>query len=289
MTDDQMDGSPSFLAGLARRRNALLARIREDLDADERVTAAWLEGSFGRGTEDAWSDIDLHVVVRDDALAAWLGGRDDWFARLGHPVMVMPSSASELGDWQGVLFAGPVFLDLAVHPVSTATREADTRLLFARVDIPIRTGPPLDDDERRSWLRHDLDFFWAMTPVALKYIGRGRTDRALTMIDLLSGTFVRLWRLVHDPARRDAGGMHWLHPERDASLIAIMPRFGATIDPPAMLDAVSRLMEAIRDLHPEIERLGVAIPGGAVAEIERFRDEVMREVVHHRVDAPARH
>lgn len=287
MTAAGTGAHPRFLVELARRRDALLVRIREDLETDERAAAAWLEGSFGRGTADAWSDIDLHVVVRDDALTAWLGGRNDWFAQLGRPVMVMPSSASELGDWQGVVFEGPVWLALAVHPVSTATRELDTRLLFARADIPLRVVAPFDDEERRSRLQHDLDFFWAMTPIALKYIGRGRIDRALTMIDLLGGTFVRLWRLVHDPARRDAGGAHWLHPQRDADVVHLVPRFDAPIDLPATLDAITQLMAEVRRMHPQIERLGVAVPAKAVAEIDRFRDQVTGMAVRDRGDPSA--
>ena len=287
MTEAGRKDRPAFLVDLAHQRDDLLARVEGALRSDERVLAAWLEGSFGRGTADAWSDIDLHIVVRDDALTAWLGGRDAWFARLGHPVMVMPSSVSELGDWQGIVFEGPVWLDLAVHPVSTATRDVETPLLFARVDIPTRMADALDDDERQSRLQRDLDFFWAMTPIALKYVGRGRTDRTLTLIDLLGGTFVRLWRLIHDPARRGAGGLHWLHPERDAALIAVMPRFDPTIDPPATLDAVTRLMAEVRGLHAEIARLGVAIPVDAVREIEWFRDDVAGMVASDRGDPAA--
>lgn len=137
-----------FPAVLEQRRDALFGRIREELEADERVVAAWLAGSFGRGTEDAWSDLDLHVVVRDDALAGWLGARARWLGRLGRPLMIMPSSASERGDWQGILFEGPVWLDLAVHPASTSERLRDTRLLFARADIPVCGFSPLDDEER---------------------------------------------------------------------------------------------------------------------------------------------
>jgi len=278
MTRDREDTLSQFPAVLGWQRDALFARIRENLEADHRVVAAWLAGSFGRGTEDAWSDLDLHVVIRDDALAPWLRERERWFARLGRPLMVMPSPASERGDWQGVVFAGPVWLDLAVHPVSTATREADTRLLFALADIPLRTVAPLDDEERRSRLQHDLDFFWAMTPIALKYIGRGRTDRAVRMVELLMEAFVRLWRYVRDPERIDAAGASWLHLERDSALITAMPRFGATIDPPGALTVVSRLMDGVRDLHPEIERHGIEIPDPVVREIERFRDEVANMV-----------
>lgn len=167
-------------------------------------------------------------------------------------------------------------------------RDPDTRLLFARLDILIREAGPLDDEERLGKLRHDIDFFWAMAPIALKYIGRGRTNRAVRMVDLLAGTYARLWRLVHDPARRDAGDASWLHPERDAALIVVLPRFGATIDPPAVLNAVNHLIGEVHRLHPAIARLGVAIPEEAVAEIERFRDQVAGRFSRERRDEHGR-
>lgn len=262
---------------LSRRRDRILATLEDVLRADERVLAAWLEGSFGRGTADAWSDIDLHVVIRDDALARWLEQRDDLYRRLGRPVLVMPSSASEKGDYQGVIFAGPVWVDLAIHPASTAMREPDTRFLFDRAAVPVRLSAPIAA-ERRSQLRHNLEFFWAMSPIALKYIGRGRTQRAVTQCDLLFGSFVNVWRLLHDPERRDAGGVHWLHPERDAELIRLLPGFGAVIDPPAALDVVTRLMDAMRRLHPALNDLDVAVPPEVITEIAAFRDEIARQL-----------
>ncbi|HEV2065959.1 MAG TPA: nucleotidyltransferase domain-containing protein, partial [Thermomicrobiales bacterium] len=78
MTEAGRDDGPAFLVELARQRDDLLVRVEDALRSDERVVAAWLAGSFGRGTEDAWSDLDLHVVVRDDALAGWLGARERW-------------------------------------------------------------------------------------------------------------------------------------------------------------------------------------------------------------------
>lgn len=49
-------------ADVSRRqaeRDALLRTIEAALRADERVVAAWLVGSLGRGTADALSDLDL--------------------------------------------------------------------------------------------------------------------------------------------------------------------------------------------------------------------------------------
>jgi len=46
-------------------REAVLQRISAQLAADERVVAAWILGSLGRGRGDALSDIDVRVVVAD--------------------------------------------------------------------------------------------------------------------------------------------------------------------------------------------------------------------------------
>ena len=60
---------------LPNTRDTLLARIHTTLAADSHVVAAWLGGSVGRGEADAFSDLDVTVVV-DDARAATLCGVD---------------------------------------------------------------------------------------------------------------------------------------------------------------------------------------------------------------------
>jgi predicted nucleotidyltransferase len=44
----------------------LLADLERHARGDERVRAAWLEGSFATGTADASSDLDLHLAVTDE-------------------------------------------------------------------------------------------------------------------------------------------------------------------------------------------------------------------------------
>ncbi|MEI2776454.1 MAG: nucleotidyltransferase domain-containing protein [Tetrasphaera sp.] len=41
--------------------------LQAQLAADPQVRAAWLAGSFGRGIADRYSDIDLHLLLRDVA------------------------------------------------------------------------------------------------------------------------------------------------------------------------------------------------------------------------------
>ena len=52
------------------RQQALLDATLAVLEPDERILAAWLGGSFGQGSADEWSDVDVHTCVADDDLVA---------------------------------------------------------------------------------------------------------------------------------------------------------------------------------------------------------------------------
>jgi hypothetical protein len=45
----------------------LIDRVSEVLGSDERIVAAYLVGGFAVGNADAWSDVDLQFVIRDEA------------------------------------------------------------------------------------------------------------------------------------------------------------------------------------------------------------------------------
>ena len=49
----------------------LVERVRDDLLTDGRVRGLWLTGSLGTGTDDAFSDVDMFVLVRDDDLPGY--------------------------------------------------------------------------------------------------------------------------------------------------------------------------------------------------------------------------
>lgn len=51
----------------ARRLSETLNLLAAACGDDQRVRAAWLKGSFARGEADEWSDIDLHLLIRDQA------------------------------------------------------------------------------------------------------------------------------------------------------------------------------------------------------------------------------
>ena len=46
-------------------QDVFLARLQPCRENDERIRSAWLEGSFGRGDADRYSDIDLHLLMSE--------------------------------------------------------------------------------------------------------------------------------------------------------------------------------------------------------------------------------
>src|SRR5215467_7790041 len=56
--------------------------------ADERVVAAFLGGSYARGTADEYSDLDFGLIITDEAYDDFLAGRQAFLHRLGEPVLL---------------------------------------------------------------------------------------------------------------------------------------------------------------------------------------------------------
>ena len=73
---------------LPRKQQAVINRFVAACEADERVVAAFLGGSYARGTADAYSDLDLGLITTDDAYEDFLAGREAFIRLLGEPVFL---------------------------------------------------------------------------------------------------------------------------------------------------------------------------------------------------------
>jgi hypothetical protein len=249
----------------------LLGRVIAALVADPRVAAAWLSGSFGRGEGDMWADLDLHIAIFDEHFESYLAERPQLYMQVGQPLLIqaeMPSNAVNGGRLQLVVYSGCHEIDWNIGPLSQAERWPASRMLIERVPIPIATPPALTPDERLVKADHWLTFFWAMAPIAVKYVGRSDTRRAVSQLDLMTTAYIALWRLVTFPDGPDP----WqpatnrpLEPELDARI----PRVGVSIDAQSALDVIRALCAQVEELHLALAALGAAIPDAMPAEVER--------------------
>lgn len=268
------------LDDLGARRDDILARIVDKTSQDKWVVAVWLTGSFGRGEDDAWSDLDLHLAIEDAHLDAWWRARDEYYRAIALPLLILPertSNAQEGARMQLVSFPGPVEVDWNVGPVGVATRPSTSQMLVARRDIPVARPWSLDPDTRRDRLQWATDYFWAMTPIAVKYVGRGATSRAVDQIKLLATRgLTEVWRGVHASPSLSSP-----NPRVEPGLAAILPVLDPVIDDSRCLEAIVTAMSAMVVLKPELEAAGVRWPAALVPQVEALV-EVARRAIDQR-------
>jgi hypothetical protein len=181
----------------ARNRDALFSRLLASLQADERFVAAWLTGSFGRGTEDNLSDFDLRIVVADayvnilcscepDATTYTTNGtseeRRTLYRQFGEP-LILREAPSFASDGEGGCFNHVVYRETAttidwvfIPQTSARIPSEECRLLFDKVGLSMRPPPVAESlAERVAQAGREIGTFWFMTNVAIKYLLRGNT------------------------------------------------------------------------------------------------------------------
>ncbi|MDQ6879368.1 MAG: nucleotidyltransferase domain-containing protein [Candidatus Dormibacteraeota bacterium] len=184
------------LARQAAHRDAWLRDIAQSLANDERFTAAWLVGSFGTGSADELSDIDLVVVIDDRQADAVLEHAVQEIARFGETVWLqeVPGNAPSGGAYVSAGFKStplPIAVDWYWHRLRLAVYPSDAHLVFDKegvrpsdppasfAELMSRRVPPGADRVRPAPSDADrIGFFWAMVPVAAKYGARGWDEKA---------------------------------------------------------------------------------------------------------------
>lgn len=198
------------LESYSQQREILLLRIVETLSRDERFVAGWLTGSFSRDEADAFSDIDLTLVVAEEASdtlcirfeqvsAQTTPERFSLFGQFGTPALIHENNnnAPEGGTFTFVLYAeSATMVDWILFPQTKATRPFQSRVLFDKVGIPVSSLPkPEDMEQSKKYVAEQWAFFWMMTAVTIKYINRGDGVFAAQWIE-------NLHKLIRDIERR---------------------------------------------------------------------------------------
>lgn len=195
-------------------RNRLLRRLRVALEKDARVRAVWLQGSCARGATDALSDLDLVVVVSDEAMNTVAGDpakptdyrhvlnspRGIWVAQVAEPPLLLleaPQNAPTGGAFLTSFIrgeAGPQQVDWEWLPQSTACRPLETRLLFDRARTPCETEPPeagqpgpAPDRTPFEVAAHAVPWFWATLMWNAKHAARSPSDSHMPMLGQTQG------------------------------------------------------------------------------------------------------
>ncbi|MGO9453465.1 MAG: nucleotidyltransferase domain-containing protein [Candidatus Binataceae bacterium] len=185
---------------------ALIERIKTTLQPDRRVRALFLTGSFGCGTADRYSDVDL-LLITDP-------GRQEEFLRSWPDIL---GSISEVVFWQRPFPAAPLLnaitsewlrCDLLVfdpHQIKIRSQKSlkvllDESNLYATLpaDDPMRGGPG-----KLGAIINEFIRVFGLCPVA---IGREEYVVAVTGAGLLRTSLIQLF--LEENGIRDAAALH---------------------------------------------------------------------------------
>jgi hypothetical protein len=242
--------------------------MTESLRQDDRFEAAWLTGSYGRGEADAYSDLDLAVVVAAgfvptlcDRPAMVQGGtipaRLALISQFGQPAVLHENhyNAPSGGTMTFALYAetGGV-VDWVLMPRESAKRPVDSRLLFDKVGIPVETPVAPDMSQRQAAIAEKTAFFWMMQTVTLKYIARRDSVKVQGLLETLA-------QILYDLDRMIAGEVWRYH--RGSRI----PLQTSQADQLALCLALRDQMLAV---YPSLAQLGITLPPPPTATIDHL-------------------
>ncbi|WUJ74615.1 nucleotidyltransferase domain-containing protein [Kribbella soli] len=258
MTDNAREYSAS--SGTADSgQQALIDRAEYVLSKDDRVLGVWLVGSFGRGTHDRFSDVDLWVVVAADDADSFC---DDW-----------PKTSDQISPTVFRRALGPrvfnhITPDWLRFDVSVGTPDAigsrtrstakplyDPHGLSAELAAP--GAPRQPDPARVEFITVEFLRVLGLLPVA---IGREEYVVGQSGAGLLRQMLIDL--MLEDVAVEDRGGalhLDSLLPADRQQLLAGLPPLEATRESviTANLTCATHFLPLARNLHT---RCGITWP-----------------------------
>jgi hypothetical protein len=173
--------------------------------ADARVLAAFLGGSYASGAADAYSDLDLYLITTDEGYEDFLVGKEAFIRQLGEPLFLEDWGTAHycffiLADGvEGELGIGHASRFKHIHGGAYAVL-VDKQNILSGVDFPMHTADPA---EQIDTLRRLIMTFWHEVAHFNKALAREQTWFAYGSLEVMRNICINLARLHYNFA--DAG------------------------------------------------------------------------------------
>jgi predicted nucleotidyltransferase len=185
---------------LPSNHRKVIDRFMAVCQADERVFAAFLGGSYTRASADAYSDLDLGLITADEAYQDFLAGRAAFVRQLGEPLLV-----EDFDNPHNLfcIFADGTECELAVGRAGQFTHihagpyqvVLDKNGILAGAVFP---GNLPARAEQVETLRRLIYWFWHDLSHFITAMGRGQLWWASGQLEVLRRICVNLARLKHN-------------------------------------------------------------------------------------------
>lgn len=243
---------------LPPNHQALLNRFVAACQADARVMAAFLGGSYARGAADAYSDLDLYLITTDDAFEDFYAGREAFMRRLGEPAFLEYFNRPDIvffifpDGTEGELGLGRESRFDHIHAGPYIVLLDKKRILAGAVFPRLEPAQAAQIETLRRlvyWFWHDLSHF-------ITALGRGQLWWAYGQLEVLRRYCVNLARLRQNFSDADAGEEVYFKLEQAIPLEPLSPLLATfcPMEQGAMLQAALVILRFYRELAPPLAR-----------------------------------
>ena len=239
-------------------QRALVQRFKAACEADERIVAAFLGGSFAGGTWDDYSDLDIYLVTTDEGYDSFFAERRDFMHSLGEPVFL--EDFNDFGfDMLLFTFADGAEGELAMERQSNFTHIhggpyevlVDKKSLLAEKTFPMLKSSYQDQEKTLGRL---IYWFWEDVSHFITCMNRNELWLAQGNLDQMRRKCVNLLRLRHD-FDAEAAGYNKVEKALPEEELRPLNATFAPLEPRAMIEAgrvvVRTYKEVVRPLAQE--------------------------------------
>jgi predicted nucleotidyltransferase len=248
----------------------IMSRFVAACQADERVVAAFLGGSYARGAVDAYSDLDLYLVITDEAYDDFFAGCEAFLRLLGEPLFL--EDFNDYGfDLVLFIFANGTEGELGLGHASRFTHihGGPYRVLLDKKGIlegAVFPGYEPTQAEQIETLRKLIYWFWHdLSHHFITAMARGQIWSAYGALEDLRRTCVNLARLQEN-FQAAAEGYEKVEQAIAVEKLSPLEDTFCPLEQSAMLQAALIIVRFYREVAPPLAQAhGITYP----ADLER--------------------
>ena len=251
--------------GLRPQHQAFVDRFVQACRADDRIIAAFLGGSNVKGAADAYSDIDLCLIITDEAYEDFFARREAFLQLLGEPVFLEDFGIPNIvffifsDGTEGELYFGSESRLDQIHSGPFRILLDKKNILAGAVFRPFEPPP----SEQAEKLRREIYWFWHELSHFITAMGRGQLWWAHGQLEVLRSICVNLARLHNNFSDTGVGEEAYFKIEKSMpveQLAALQGTF-PPMEENAMLQAALDIIHFYKELAPLLaQKHGIPYP-----------------------------
>lgn len=267
---------------LSDHHQNILSRFVATCEADERIVAAFLVGSYVNGRPDEHSDLDLYLITSDESYDNFVSIWESFVRLLGEPLFEE--------DFGNPAYAFLIFSDGSEVEINYA-RESRLGSIFnapykvlldkKNITVGVVSGETheFNQEEQTKKLRHLVYGFWHDFSHFVTAMARGQLWWAHGQLDVLRSMCVNLARLRNNFSDPDIGDEPYFKIEKAMPVEKLSPlqETFCPMEKDAMLKAGFVIVDFYKELAPLLaQRHGITYPDRLelvmVERLEELRD-----------------